>query len=94
MPEQILDPLERRAAVFVDRNNQIDLKEEREKEQQRLQLTPAEQTAYGEAFMTTPKVCLPSGLPLHVSCGRRLRILCQQIHKYMLPCEKPDCLLV
>jgi len=38
----------------------VDLREEREKEQQRLKLTPAEQKAYGEAFMKTPKVCLPS----------------------------------
>ena len=61
MPELILDPLERRAAIaVVGRNNQIDLREELEKEQQRLKLTPAEQTAYGEAFMATPKVFLPS----------------------------------
>ncbi|KAL0036270.1 hypothetical protein WJX79_010855 [Trebouxia sp. C0005] len=56
VPELILDPLERRAAIaVVGRNNQIDLREELEKEQQRLKLTPAEQTAYGEAFMATPK---------------------------------------
>ena len=65
-----MDPLERRAAVCVDRSGKIDLREERAKEQKRLQLSPAEQKAYGEAFKKhgSKKVTFPSHLPLLMLC--------------------------
>ena len=56
IPDQILGPYERHHSVFVDHNNQYDLREARELEQASLQLTPADQKKFGMAFTKFPKV--------------------------------------
>lgn len=69
IPDQILDPVEKQHSIFVDRNNQYDLKEAREAEQASLQLNEADQVKFGKAFIRFPKV---PQLPL--SCA--LLLLC------------------
>ena len=59
IPDQILDLTERRHSIFVDRNNQYDLKEAREAEQASLQLDSADQVKFGKAFLKFPKVQHP-----------------------------------
>ncbi len=56
IPDQILDPIEKRHSIFVDRNNQYDLREAREAEQASLQLNEADQAKFGRAFTKFPKV--------------------------------------
>ena len=56
LPDQILDPEERRNSIFVDRNNQYDLREARDEEQASLQLHAADQKKFGAAFVKFPKV--------------------------------------
>ncbi len=56
IPDQILDPVEKQHSIFVDRNNQYDLKEAREAEQASLQLNEADQVKFGKAFIRFPKV--------------------------------------
>lgn len=56
LPDQILDPEERRNSIFVDRNNQYDLREARDEEQASLQLDAADQKKFGGAFVKFPKV--------------------------------------
>ena len=56
IPDQILDPVEKQHSIFVDRNNQYDLKEAREAEQASLQLNEADQVKFGKAFIRLPKV--------------------------------------
>ena len=65
IPDQILDPVEKQHSIFVDRNNQYDLKEAREAEQASLQLNEADQVKFGKAFIRFPKVLqlLPLELP-------------------------------
>lgn len=60
IPDQILNPVEKRHAVFVDDNNQYDLREAREAEQASLQLSEVDQAKFGKAFIKFPKVLLPA----------------------------------
>ena len=62
LPNQILDPQERRNSIFIDRNNQYDLREAREVEQASLQLDALDQKKFGNAFVKFPKV---QPVPLH-----------------------------
>lgn len=56
IPDQIPDLVEKQHSIFVDRNNQYDLKEAREAEQASLQLNEADQVKFGKAFIRFPKV--------------------------------------
>ena len=56
MPDQLLDEVDRKLDIFVDRNHKLNLREARDVEQGPLQLSPADQLKFGKAFVKFPKV--------------------------------------
>lgn len=60
VPPQMLDAHERRASIFVDRNGSYNLREGRDLEQARLQLSKADQEKFGKAFTKFQKVGAPA----------------------------------